>query len=329
MKKIIVVIQIFISFILFAEDNIKIWDIKNNNAILKTEIGDNDAKVSCWNKDNMIININDEKLDLYNFKSLKIVKTIEIGEWVSKDYIISNNSSQIYAGIDSIYQIDINSMKASKVYDKEEIHEYLLKYNEKEDKLASTGYDGIIRIIDIKTRKKVKSIENPDASITDMCFSSDGKQLITSDRNGYIYMRDTNTLKVVKKFFHNSERSNALSVAISPDGKYIASGGTIDKIIKLWDVKTGKLLKELKGHTSVIYSLQFSTDSTKLLSASGKCDELNITDDKIKLWDISSGKVIMEIKGNKESAYRAIFTPDGNNIITWDGEQRAIEDFGD
>ena len=38
------------------------------------------------------------------------------------------------------------------------------------------------------------------------------------------------------------------SVAFSPDGKIVASGGS-DNSIKLWSVKTGQMLKSLEGHT--------------------------------------------------------------------------------
>ena len=34
-------------------------------------------------------------------------------------------------------------------------------------------------------------------------------------------------------------------MALSPDGSIVATGG---KSIKLWDVRTGKLLRELYGH---------------------------------------------------------------------------------
>src|SRR5262249_7551744 len=37
------------------------------------------------------------------------------------------------------------------------------------------------------------------------------------------------------------------AVAISPDGKTLASAGT-DKVVRLWDLATGKIRRELTGH---------------------------------------------------------------------------------
>jgi len=44
---------------------------------------------------------------------------------------------------------------------------------------------------------------------------------------------------------------HVLSVAISPDGQTLASGGG-DNTVKLWEVSTGKLLQTLTGHTESV-----------------------------------------------------------------------------
>jgi len=39
-----------------------------------------------------------------------------------------------------------------------------------------------------------------------------------------------------------------------------------DQKVKVWDLASGMLLKDLQGHTDFIYSLAFSNDSTLLAS---------------------------------------------------------------
>ncbi|MFM6472871.1 MAG: WD40 repeat domain-containing protein, partial [Dolichospermum sp.] len=65
------------------------------------------------------------------------------------------------------------------------------------------------------------------------------------------------------------------SVAYSPDGQTVASGSR-DSTIKLWNVKTGKLLQTFKGHSSWVYSVAYSPDGQTLASGS--------LDNTIKIW---------------------------------------------
>ena len=58
------------------------------------------------------------------------------------------------------------------------------------------------------------------------------------------------------------------AVAVSPDGKYIASGSRTS-MVQLWDASTGEKVGEpLQGHTATIWSIAFSPDSRRVISGS-------------------------------------------------------------
>lgn len=75
------------------------------------------------------------------------------------------------------------------------------------------------------------------------------------------------------------------SVAFSPDGKYILSG-SYDKTVKLWDRRTGRMVRNFVGHTDWVSSVAFSPDGKYIISSSA--------DKSIRLWDQISGRLIRQ-----------------------------------
>jgi WD40 repeat protein len=70
----------------------------------------------------------------------------------------------------------------------------------------------------------------------------------------------------------------ASAVALSPDGRLLASGG-YDRIVHLWQTATGQEIARLLGHNGWIRSLCFSPDGKRLASGSA--------DNSALLWDVS------------------------------------------
>lgn len=96
--------------------------------------------------------------------------------------------------------------------------------------------------------------------------------------------------------------SSILSVAFSPDGKFLATGDTKGEIC-LWQVADGKQLLSCKGPPGWAQSVAFSWDSRKLASSSA-----NHT---VTVWDASTGQALKTLQGHAHRVRSVAFSPDG------------------
>jgi division protein 1 len=70
--------------------------------------------------------------------------------------------------------------------------------------------------------------------------------------------------------------------------KHALASGTIDGVIRMWDIRTGQSHRSLSDHLGPITSLQF--DQTTIVSSS--------LDKTIRIWDLRMGKVVEKLSLN-------------------------------
>ena len=79
------------------------------------------------------------------------------------------------------------------------------------------------------------------------------------------------------------------SIDYNNDGTIMASG-SLDKLVKLWDVKSGKEVRTLSGNDGRIESVEFSP--------SGKFISAVLNSNQIKIWETATGKLISKIENS-------------------------------
>ena len=113
--------------------------------------------------------------------------------------------------------------------------------------------------------------------------------------------------------FSRKGYDNILSVAISPDGKFILTGSN-DLTARLWDMN-GNNLRIFRGHASLINSVEFSPDGKTVLTGSG--------DLTARIWDLD-GNCTQILKGHTNEVLSVAFSPDGEKILTGSADSTAI-----
>ena len=86
-------------------------------------------------------------------------------------------------------------------------------------------------------------------------------------------------------------KDDMYAVAWSPDGRYIAYGGS-DALVYVWDRQAHSLAFTARGHTADIWSLAWSPDGKRLASASW--------DHTVQVWDAATGQHLLTYRGHTD-----------------------------
>ncbi|MBW4595641.1 MAG: hypothetical protein KME46_22720 [Brasilonema angustatum HA4187-MV1] len=109
--------------------------------------------------------------------------------------------------------------------------------------------------------------------------------------------------------------SAMLSVAFSPDGKFLATGD-MNGEIRLYQVADWKQLFTYKGHADWVTSIAFSPDSRILASGSD--------DQTIKLWNVTTGECLKILRGHEKGIWSIAFNSNGQALVSG-GDDKTIK----
>jgi WD40 repeat protein len=119
------------------------------------------------------------------------------------------------------------------------------------------------------------------------------------------------------------------AVAVAPDGSWLASAGSDDGTVRIWDVATGQDRATLRGHTGPVEAVEVAPDGNWLVSGGS-------WDGTVRIWDVATGQARATLEGHSGSVEAVAVAPDGSWLATagsdrtvriWDvatGQARAL-----
>jgi WD40 repeat protein len=146
-------------------------------------------------------------------------------------------------------------------------------------------------------------------------FSPDGRYLACGGgqaaADGHIRILDAESGRLISDIPH-AHSDMVLGVAFGPDSLKLASCGA-DRMIRVFAVPSGKLLRSLEGHTHHVLDVVWRPDGKWLASAGA--------DQTVKLWDFEKGEGIRTLTGHVKAVTRLLFVQDGRTLLTCSGDQ--------
>lgn len=155
----------------------------------------------------------------------------------------------------------------------------------------------------------------PAASVSSVAVSPDGSLVAAASGEGAIRFLNAATGELVRNVGDTDASCGDRSAVFSPDGKTVAAAGFhMDKLVKLVDVSSGKILRTFPGHSQIeTYAVAFSPDGKLLASA--------CRDHEILVWEVATARLLHRLEG--APAVALAFSPDSKTLATG-GADRTV-----
>ncbi|MGN7250368.1 nSTAND1 domain-containing NTPase [Arthrobacter sp. SAFR-014] len=180
--------------------------------------------------------------------------------------------------------------------------------------LASAGDDGQVKVWDTTSRRlRGRPLTGTIGAVYGTAFSRNGV-VAAAGKDGIVRTYDSESGKLLKEFVNGQK---VLTVAFSPDGRILASGGS-DGNTRLWEPDAGQAIGgPLASGGGEVRGLAFSADGHLLASSNA--------DHTVTLWTVASRHSAgLPLLGSTQDVEGVAFSPDGASLATasWDGAVR-------
>lgn len=161
--------------------------------------------------------------------------------------------------------------------------------------LASGSSDQTVRLWDVGSGKEIMCLKGYPSVVRTIALSPKGNLLALSGDDLSIRLWDiaaNNEINLLK------QDDKVRTIIFSPDGKLLAAAGETG--IFLWDISSGKKLREWSAQRNAVRTIAFSPDG-KFLASGG-------ADDTLHLWELPSCKETRQWRGNHDAVVAIAFS---------------------
>lgn len=192
-------------------------------------------------------------------------------------------------------------------------------------RILSGSFDKSVRVWDAGSGREVAKLEDHTNRVFSVVALSDNARALSGGFDKTLRLWELASGKCLKMIECGpDEGDQVFSSAVNPAGTQALSAHR-DGRVRLWNLETGQCLATLKGHSSIVLSVQITPDGRFAVSGS--------KDKTVKLWDLEAGTCVGTLEGHQDQVWSVAISPDGtliastgftdNTVRIWDWKSAA------
>ena len=292
---------------------VSIWDTTEGVLLKTIAVNQYDDASLEWSPDGINVAISTSRtkiIQIWNVESGNYWQTLE-GHWKPVQNVAWSPDGKILASgsADSTIRLwDISNGKEIKRFEGHTGMVNNVTFSTDGKTLASAGaYDDMtVRVWSVDTGEQLRVFTHNNYLLESITFSPNNDWLswVNVDRAMEWVNMDNG------EFANNLELifGGMRNFSLSQDDEMLAVG-SCDGFIRLWNLASGKLIKQIDAHNGCVEKVQFSPDAKMLISSSGYPDKT------VRLWNVQSGEKLQEFQMD---AHLVQYSPDGKMLATVD-----------
>lgn len=174
--------------------------------------------------------------------------------------------------------------------------------------IFTAGSDGRASVWDWRAGKQLQDFPKDDSPIWAMAANELTGRVAVAYRTGKVTVWDSKNGEEVAVL--QREHENSCGLAISPDGRFLVAGGWGEAggAAEVWEIDSGKVVAELKGHRAWIGDAIFYDGGSKILTSSA--------DRTVRSWNATTGEELQVFEGHDNTVNAMKISEDGTRLFT-------------
>jgi WD40 repeat protein/predicted Ser/Thr protein kinase len=172
--------------------------------------------------------------------------------------------------------------------------------------------DGTVRVWEVDPTGTLPVLRGHTDYVYPVTFSPDGRWIASGSWDGTVLLWDAATGEPCATLRHPGI---VPSLAYSPDGTWLVSGNYKDDQLRIWDVATARVRKEIQGPAGVFRFVTVSPDGKRVAATAHEAGSAY----HLRVCDVESGEPLFTAKG-----WALAYSPDGRWLAVRDVDEKTI-----